>query len=1036
MRKILGLLALMIASLFSLQTINALESIDFEELFENHQSIMLIIDPETGIIRYANSAAVDFYQYDELIGMSIDDINMLSPEEVAAERLKAASEERNFFIFKHQLANGDIRTVHVYSYPVEIHGETYLYSIIVDQTAYTLTEQRNQILMNILVSLLAVGFVVTGILLFDLYKKHKQLKESEARFEALHNASFGGIAIHDQGRIIECNQGLSDVTGYTMKELKGMDGLLLIAPDYRDFVMGKIKAGYERPYEAFGIRKNKEIYPLRIEARNIPYHGKKVRVVEFRDVTELKRQEKLRQESEEKHHLLYETMAQGVVYQDADGYITDCNPMAEKVLGITLSQMQGKTSMDPRWQMIDENGQPIPGEEHPTMIALKTRKQIGPTVRAVYRPETDDYVWLNIMAIPLFVEGQKKPHQVYATFEDITEKRKMDLELRQRNQMIEGIFNNMKSGLAIYKVKNEGIYGKDYIIQDFNDTSLSWEGKTRDEVIGKPITDLHPDIDRSGIIQAFRKTWKTGKATTFPATRFTRDDYDRWHTNSIFKLPSGEIVAMYHDVTEQKRLELEIIKEKETLSFTLNSIGDAVIATDSKGIITGANPIACHLIGLPEAAMLGQSFSDVFNITFEDERIPIDDPVQKALETNGMVELANHTVLISKDGSRYFIEDTASPIRNAQGETIGVVIVFRDVTEKKEKVREIQYLSEHDYLTGIYNRRYFSEHLAKLDKEACCPIGVLMLDINGLKLINDSFGYESGDSLIRFVAKTIESLATKNMIYARLGGDEFGIIMTNTSEQDITAFKDALAEKIAKFSIRNVNISVAIGHELKTDASQSINDVIIRAEESMLKKKVMEGRSMRSKAIHAILSTLTDKFKVEKVHSEKVSDYCYRIGQAMKLSKDMTEELKLAGLLHDIGKISVPDHVLSKPGKLDPKEWEQMKEHTIFGFNILRAADEYSNLALYALTHHEKYDGTGYPKGLAGEDIPLFSRIICVADAYEAMTADRPYRNALSEEVAISELKKYKGIQFDPKIVDVFITKVLKQDKSDKTQVQ
>ncbi len=156
----------------------------------------------------------------------------------------------------------------------------------------------------------------------------------------------------------------------------------------------------------------------------------------------------------------------------------------------------------------------------------------------------------------------------------------------------------------------------------------------------------------------------------------------------------------------------------------------------------------------------------------------------------------------------------------------------------------------------------------------------------------------------------------------------------------------------------------------------------------------------------------------------------------MKLSKDMTEELKLAGLLHDIGKISVPDHVLSKPGKLDPKEWEQMKEHTIFGFNILRAADEYSNLALYALTHHEKYDGTGYPKGLAGEDIPLFSRIICVADAYEAMTADRPYRNALSEEVAISELKKYKGIQFDPKIVDVFITKVLKQDKSDKTQVQ
>lgn len=157
---------------------------------------------------------------------------------------------------------------------------------------------------------------------------NKTLKESEQRFKILHNASFGGIAVHDKGFILDCNQGLADITGFSMDELIGMDGLLLIAPNYRDFVMNKIVNGYEKPYEAFGIRKNKEIYPLKLEARNIPYNGKQVRVVEFRDITELKKQESEKKASEEKYHLLYETMIQGVVYQDYEGYITSCNPAA------------------------------------------------------------------------------------------------------------------------------------------------------------------------------------------------------------------------------------------------------------------------------------------------------------------------------------------------------------------------------------------------------------------------------------------------------------------------------------------------------------------------------------------------------------------------------------------------------------------------------------------------------------------------------------------------------------------------------------
>jgi HD-GYP domain-containing protein (c-di-GMP phosphodiesterase class II) len=145
------------------------------------------------------------------------------------------------------------------------------------------------------------------------------------------------------------------------------------------------------------------------------------------------------------------------------------------------------------------------------------------------------------------------------------------------------------------------------------------------------------------------------------------------------------------------------------------------------------------------------------------------------------------------------------------------------------------------------------------------------------------------------------------------------------------------------------------------------------------------------------------------------------MGEALHFDDDAIKELELAGLMHDIGKITIPDRILDKPGKLTDEEWKIMKTHTINGYNILRSADKYSRLAEYALTHHERWDGSGYPNGLQGEDIPLFSRIINICDSYEAMTADRPYRKAPGKDFAIRELKRCAGSQFDAKLVDVFI---------------
>jgi putative nucleotidyltransferase with HDIG domain len=184
---------------------------------------------------------------------------------------------------------------------------------------------------------------------------------------------------------------------------------------------------------------------------------------------------------------------------------------------------------------------------------------------------------------------------------------------------------------------------------------------------------------------------------------------------------------------------------------------------------------------------------------------------------------------------------------------------------------------------------------------------------------------------------------------------------------------------------------------------------------------------LETELLKSILKTLTDKYEEERSHSKQVSKYCLEMGKVLGLSEDDQKELELAGLFHDIGKIAIPDDIINKDGLLTSQEYKLMKTHTNAGYQILRAADEYSNLAEYALYHHERYDGMGYPAGLKGEKIPYFARIISIVDSYEAMTSNRRYRLKKSKADAIEELRQNIGTQFDPELTKVFIEKVLKE---------
>lgn len=357
-----------------------------------------------------------------------------------------------------------------------------------------------------------------------------------------------------------------------------------------------------------------------------------------------------------------------------------------------------------------------------------------------------------------------------------------------------------------------------------------------------------------------------------------------------------------------------------------------------------------------------------------------------------------------------------------------LAIIATDITERKQMENRLQYLSYHDQLTGLYNRRFFEADIHLIDEQKNLPLTVVMADVNGLKLINDSFGHSFGDELIKKASEILKRGCREEDIIVRLGGDEFIIFMPKIDTADAEKFIKNIKTASAREKVSSVNISISFGYMTKRNKEEDILEVLKKAEDYMYKKKLLESPSMRGKSINTIITTLHEKNKREEAHSYRVSKLCESMGRAINLEDDEINELKTVGLLHDIGKIAIEENILNKKEKLTDEEWEEIKRHPEIGYRILSTVNEMSDMARYILAHHERWDGRGYPKGLAGEDIPLQSRIITIVDSYDAMVSERSYRGALPKEFAIGELKKGKGTQFDAKLVNIFIEEVIDKE--------
>ena len=338
---------------------------------------------------------------------------------------------------------------------------------------------------------------------------------------------------------------------------------------------------------------------------------------------------------------------------------------------------------------------------------------------------------------------------------------------------------------------------------------------------------------------------------------------------------------------------------------------------------------------------------------------------------------------------------------------------------------QVLYLSHHDQLTGLYNRRFYEIELKRLEETKDLPLTMLMGDVNGLKLINDSFGHAMGDALLKKVAEIIKKGCRDDDILFRSGGDEFVILLPNAEAFEAERLIKRITELSLLEKVGPIAISISFGYETKNNEEDKIQDVFKRAEEHMYNNKLSESLSVRKKTVDLIIKTLYEKNEKLEEHAQRVSKLCERMGEVLGLFDYQIKELKTVGLLHDIGKIAISETILNKPSKLTDQEWKEIKRHPEIGYRILKTDTNFSKMAEYVLAHHERWDGKGYPRGLKGSEIPYESRIIAIADAYDAMVSERLYSDAISQEDALFELEKNAGIQFDPKLVNVFIEEIL-----------
>ena len=631
-------------------------------------------------------------------------------------------------------------------------------------------------------------------------------------------------------------------------------------------------------------------------------------------------------------------------------------------------------------------------------------------------------VWTNTKVSQFLGFSNSKQSYHICLIEDITSKKKIDDQLKESERSKSLLISNLPG--MVYRCD----YDENFTMRFVSNACVKLTGYGPESLIN------NRDISYKSLInpkyqELIRNEWNRIIAERLPFKYeyeiISEDGSHKWvleYGEGVYSI-NGDVQALEGivlDITDRKKAEELLEKSNERMHSMINNHEAAMLLIEPlSGKIIEANSAATTFYGYSNEEFLNMTIQDI-NTMDKDEIM--------ALRLNVLNKGQKYFTFPHrlKNGEIKVVDVYSSPIEYDDKKVIFSIIF--DVTEREKIAKQNEFLANHDYLTGLYNRKYITEVIEQRVKTNNDTIALLLGNIDGFKSLNDTLGHALGDEILIETANRLKDICIEGGILARVGGDEFAILVFGKDENQIQqCLKDLTQEfdKDIEDSVKDAIFSVSWGYGFKRKENDTLDEIYTEATAYMNSRKHYNRNSLRSKMVDVIMETLFIKSEREKRHSERVGELCEAVARKMNMTKPEIDRMRVAGLLHDIGKIGIEEDILNKKDRLTLKEWETMKLHPTKGASILARTIEYNDISKIVLSHHERYDGKGYPNGLVGNDIPIMARIVTVCDAYDAMTEQRTYRAPFSKEEAFEELRKCSGTQFDPEIVNVFINKVM-----------
>ncbi len=506
--------------------------------------------------------------------------------------------------------------------------------------------------------------------------------------------------------------------------------------------------------------------------------------------------------------------------------------------------------------------------------------------------------------------------------------------------------------------------------------------------------------------------------------RVQKGDFStRWHDSSAAEFAeisyrfNAMVSTLEKLIRQEQASQHELALQKEYFEQLFENSPESIAIIDAADRIVRVNQNFTRLFGYTFAEAQGSYIND---LVVPDELREEGIEISSSVLNNRVVE--KDTFRRRKDGQLFDIFVLGYPIV-VMGKQVGGYIIYRDISERKESERRLTYASTHDLLTDMYNRRYFEQEMQRLDTGDYPAAGIIISDIDGLKLVNDTLGHAVGDDLLLQAARIIKDKVPDNAVLCRIGGDEFAVLLPATDEASLQNIVDGIMAAIAADNInsREYVLSVSLGYAVRGPDHGSMDEAYREADSSMYREKLHRSSSARSALVKTLTEALHARDFITEGHADRLQEHVEKLARVVGIPERRIGDLRLLAQFHDIGKVGIPDNILFKPGRLSEAETKIMRRHSEIGYRIAVASPDFHHIADWILKHHEWWNGGGYPLGLRGEEIPVECRILLIADAFDAMTQDRPYRQAISTTEALREIAAGKGAMFDPVLAEKFI---------------